>query len=64
MAIAPSPGRLRNVRKLHTGHGPFRRPQKVSGRLASDDVTQDRLDIRSYIDPDKHGRNAINILSA
>jgi transposase len=26
MAITPSPGRLRNVRKLHTGHGLVRRP--------------------------------------
>jgi len=37
--------------------------QKISGRLASDDVTQDRLDIRSYIDTArKHGRNARQVL--
>jgi hypothetical protein len=36
---------------------------KVSGRLASDDVTQDRLDIRSYIDTArKHGKNALAVL--
>jgi hypothetical protein len=35
----------------------------VSGRLASDDVTQDRLDIRSYIDTArKHGKNAMDVL--
>ena len=34
-----------------------------SGRLASDDVTQDRLDIRSYIDTArKHGKNAMDVL--
>jgi len=37
--------------------------QKISGRLASDDVTQDRLDIRSYIDTArKHGKNAMDVL--
>jgi transposase len=45
------------------GVRPLKTQQKISGRLASDDVTQDRLDIRSYIDTArKHGRNAIDIL--
>ncbi|MGH3942949.1 MAG: hypothetical protein ACRDTG_30865 [Pseudonocardiaceae bacterium] len=36
--------------------------QKISGRLTSEDVTQDRLDIRSYIDTArKHG---INVMTA
>jgi hypothetical protein len=43
--------------------GPLKTQQKVSGRLASDDVTQDRLDIRSYIDTArKHGKNAMDVL--
>ena len=38
------------------GVRPLKTQQKISGRLASDDVTQDRLDIRSYIDTmRKHG---------
>jgi transposase len=38
--------------------------QKISGRLASDDVSQDRLDIRSYIDTArKHGKNAIAMVT-
>ena len=32
------------------GVRPLKTQQKISGRLASDDVTQHRLDIRSYID--------------
>ena len=45
------------------GVRPLKTQQKVSGRLASDDVTQDRLDIRSYIDTArKHGRNAFAVL--
>ncbi len=45
------------------GVRPLKTQQKISGRLASDDVTQDRLDIRSYIDTArKHGRNAIDAL--
>jgi hypothetical protein len=45
------------------GVRPLKTQQKVSGRLASDDVTQDRLDIRSYIDTArKHGRNAMDVL--
>ena len=45
------------------GVRPLKTQQKISGRLTSDDVTQDRLDIRSYIDTArKHGRNAIDVL--
>ena len=45
------------------GVRPLKTQQKISGRLASDDVTQDRLDIRSYIDTArKHGKNATNVL--
>jgi transposase len=45
------------------GVRPLKTQQKISGRLASDDVTQDRLDIRGYIDTArKHGRNAMDVL--
>jgi transposase len=45
------------------GVRPLKTQQKISGRLTSDDVTQDRLDIRSYIDTArKHGKNAMDIL--
>ena len=45
------------------GVRPLKTQQKISGRLTSDDVTQDRLDIRSYIDTArKHGQNAIAVL--
>jgi len=45
------------------GVRPLKTQQKISGRLASDGVTQDRLDIRSYIDTArKHGRNAMDAL--
>ena len=45
------------------GVRPLKTQQKISGRLASDAVTQDRLDIRGYIDTArKHGRNAIDVL--
>lgn len=41
---------------------PTKTQQKISGRLTSEDVTQDRLDIRSYIDTArKHG---VNIMTA
>ncbi|HEX8006366.1 MAG TPA: IS66 family transposase, partial [Trebonia sp.] len=41
------------------GVRPLKTQQKISGRLTSDDVTQDRLDIRGYIDTArKHGHNA------
>ena len=45
------------------GVRPLKTQQKISGRLASDNVTQDRLDIRSYIDTArKHGKNAMDVL--
>jgi hypothetical protein len=45
------------------GVRPLKTQQKISGRLTSDDVTQDRLDIRGYIDTArKHGHNAYEIL--
>ena len=45
------------------GVRPLKTQQKISGRLASDDVTQDRLDIRSYIDTArKHGKHATDVL--
>jgi transposase len=45
------------------GVRPLKTQQKISGRLASDDATQDRLDIRGYIDTaHKHGQNAMNVL--
>jgi len=45
------------------GVRPLKTQQKISGRLASDDVTRDRLDIRGYIDTArKHGRNAMDVL--
>jgi transposase len=60
-SVSEEPGRLlwptnnlseRGVRSLKT------RP-KISGRLAGDNVTQDRLDIRGYIDTArKHGLGA------
>jgi transposase len=46
----------RGVRRLKT-------QQKISGRLTSDDATQDRLDIRSYIDTArKHGHDTLTVL--
>jgi transposase len=45
------------------GVRPLKTQQKVSGRLTSDDVTQDRLDIRGYIDTArKHGLGAYEVL--
>ena len=45
------------------GVRPLKTQQKISGRLASDDVTQDRLDIRGYIDTArKHGLGAYEVL--
>jgi transposase len=45
------------------GVRPLKTQQKISGRLASDDITQDRLDIRGYIDTArKHDRNAFAVL--
>ena len=45
------------------GVRPLKTQQKISGRLTSDDVTQDRLDIRGYIDTArKHGLGAYDVL--
>ncbi len=45
------------------GVRPLKTQQKISGRLTSDDVTQDRLGIRSYIDTArKHGLGALQVL--
>ena len=45
------------------GVRPVKTQQKISGRLTSEEVTQDRLDIRSYIDTArKHGCNVMDIL--
>ena len=42
---------------------PLKTQQKISGRLTSDKITQDRLDIRSYIDTArKHGCNVMDVL--
>ena len=41
---------------------PAKTQQKISGRLTSQDVTQDRLDIRSYIDT--AGKCGINVMTA
>ena len=48
-----------------SGLRPTKTQQKVSGRLTSDDTTQDRLDIRSYIDTArKHGHDVLTVLHA
>ena len=45
------------------GVRPRKTQQKISGRLTSDHVTQDRLDIRGYIDTArKHGLSAYEVL--
>ena len=45
------------------GVRPVKTQQKISGRLTSDDATQDRLDIRSYIDTArKHGQDIMTVL--
>jgi transposase len=45
------------------GVRPLKTQQKISGRLTSHDATQDRLDIRSYIDTArKHGHDALTVL--
>lgn len=41
---------------------PTKTQQKISGRLTSEDITQDRLDIRSYIDTAR--KCGINTLTA
>jgi transposase len=48
-----------------SGLRPNKTLQKVSGRLTSDDTTQDRLDARSYIDTArKHGCDVLDVLHA
>jgi len=45
------------------GVRPLKTQQKISGRLTSDQATQDRLDIRSYIDTArKHGQDVLTVL--
>jgi transposase len=45
------------------GVRPLKTQQKISGRLASDNATQDRLGVRSYIDTARrHGKNAFVVL--
>ncbi|HTQ89188.1 MAG TPA: IS66 family transposase, partial [Streptosporangiaceae bacterium] len=45
------------------GVRPEKTQQKISGRLTSEDATQDRLDIRSYIDTArKHGQDVLTVL--
>jgi transposase len=45
------------------GVRPEKTQQKISGRLTSEDATQDRLDIRSYIDTArKHGQDVLHVL--
>ena len=45
------------------GVRPLKTQQKISGRLTSTEVTQDRLDIRSYIDTArKHGQDVLTVL--
>jgi len=47
------------------GVRPLKTQQKISGRLTSEDTTQDRLDIRGYTDTArKHGRNVMDVLRA
>ena len=47
------------------GVRPLKTQQKISGRLTSEEATQDRLDIRSYIDTArKHGCNVMDVLRA
>ena len=45
------------------GVRPNKTQQKISGRLTSEDTTQDRLDIRSYIDTArKHGQHVLTVI--
>jgi hypothetical protein len=47
------------------GVRPTKIQQNISGRLTSEDTTQDRLDIRSYIDTArKHGQDVLTVLRA
>ena len=61
--ITSSP-RLGRTTCAEHGVRPLKTQQKISGRLASDDITQDRLDIRSYIDTAAaHGITALDAIS-
>ena len=54
--------RLNNISER--GVRPEKTQQKISGRLTSEDATQDRLDIRSYIDTArKHGQDVLHVLN-
>ena len=57
-------GRRSNAPPLpDRGVRPAKTQQKISGRLTSEDTTQDRLDIRSYIDTArKHGHDVLTVL--
>jgi hypothetical protein len=45
------------------GVRPLKTQQKISGRLTSTGITQDRLDIRSYIDTArKHGQDVFTVM--
>jgi transposase len=57
-------GRRSNAPPLpDRGVRPLKTQQKISGRLTSQDTTQDRLDIRSYIDTArKHGQDVLTVL--
>jgi transposase len=47
------------------GVRPLKTQQKISGRLTSENTTQDRLDVRSYIDTArKHGQDVLTIIKA
>jgi hypothetical protein len=53
----------REVKDGERGVRPEKTQQKISGRLTSEDATQDRLDIRSYIDTArKHGQDVLTVL--
>jgi len=46
-----------------SGLRPNKTQQKISGRLTSDDTTQDRLDIRSYTDTARNlGHRPLEVL--
>jgi transposase len=57
-------GRRSNAPPLpDRGVRPAKTQQKISGRLTSEETTQDRLDIRSYIDTArKHGQDILTVL--
>jgi transposase len=53
--------RLNNISER--GVRPLKTQQKISGGLTSEDATQDRLDVRSYIDTArKHGHWPLDVL--